>query len=402
MNRRIILALSRKQTHHYEPFANLLRGDFDFVEDVVWSPQEIERIQPAILLTPTDTWYEASACIQKAREMSIPTLLIMDGIIEWRHTWLDPNMGMITGVPLFQPVMTDKIACLGRQSVRLISSWGNVAKCELIGAPRLDQYLTQPVRPSSGEHPRIVLVATANTPGFTPHQIEQVEQSLADLRDAIQMRNDWRAVWRVKTEMKQKLNLQDNLSNIASLPLKRVLELADAIITTPSTLQLEAMLSKRPTALLDYSNSPHYVDSVWKITAPTHIDKVLDELTAPSYPQLMLQDFLLHDSLECQSPAASRMEILIRKMVACADECKAKGLPLIFPSILMDSPDPVPSPHHLAAAFPENQSYQAKNMDQLERDLAFAQQEIQDLRRQLKLEKILQKILRLLVPKVRV
>lgn len=389
-----ILALSRNQSHHYEPFAALLRKEFDFIEDSLWDPQTIHRIRPAILLTLTDTWYEAARCIQQARALSIPTLLIMDGIIEWRHTWQDPKTGACEGVPIFQPVLTDKIACLGKQSARIIESWGNQGKCEVVGAPRMDHFLDQPVPPPPHEYPFRLLVATANTPGFTSHQVELVKKSLADLRDALMVHSEWRVSWRVNPEIKRELQLQDTFLGAATLPLKEALAAVDAVITTPSTLQLEAMLAKRPTALLDYSNSPHYVECAWSITSQTHISTVLSELAAPSYARLMWQDYLLHDNLECRSPASNRMATLIRRMIAHAEKCLTQGLKLHFPPALLEIEESESTILDLSQAYPGNPSYGINDVHELQRRLAFAQQEIRDLRRQLFLEKVIARIFR--------
>src|SRR5690606_7324714 len=109
---------------------------------------------------------------------------------------------------------------------------------------------------------------------------ELVEKSLADLRDTLMVHSEWRVSWRVASELKSTLHLQDMFPDATTLPLKEALAAVDAVITTPSTLQLESMLARRPTALLDYSNSPHYLECAWSITSQTHISSTLSELAS--------------------------------------------------------------------------------------------------------------------------
>ena len=107
----------------------------------------------------------------------LPMALMMDGVIEWRHEWEDPNFGAGGRIAYYQPIVTDKVACIGWQAARTLEAWGNVGKCEIIGMPRFDQYLEQPVALVPHDGKKRLLIMTANTPGFTPEQIAQVDPS---------------------------------------------------------------------------------------------------------------------------------------------------------------------------------------------------------------------------------
>jgi hypothetical protein len=322
MSRNIILALSRNQEHHFEPFAKSLRQEYEFIYSASWSPKVVKKINPCIILTPTDTWFEAAECIEESKDRHIPSLLIMDGIIEWRHTWEDPQMGAKDGPALFQPVMTDKIACIGRSAYRLLSSWGNEGKCELIGCPRMDHLITNPIVKKSHSG-KILLVATNNRPGFTDEQMGKIERSIFDLKEGIK-ETSWKVIWRIMPKIKDKLGLIDDITGMDKSPLRQVFENVDAVITTPSSLQLESFLAGLPTALLDYTNSPHYVDCSWQITAKDHIKDVLNELRSPNSIRMLHQKYLLNDNLECQSIASDRMVHLIINMIRKDTDIKFK------------------------------------------------------------------------------
>src|SRR5690606_16982634 len=65
--------------------------------------------------------------LRKAKEKNIPTLVLADGILEYRNTFEHPDL-----VPgsLYQPVLGHKLACIGRSQARVVESWGNIGVCE--------------------------------------------------------------------------------------------------------------------------------------------------------------------------------------------------------------------------------------------------------------------------------
>jgi hypothetical protein len=244
----------------------------------------------------------------------------------------------------------------------------------------MDPLITEPVPPPPHPGRKRLLVMTANTPGFTAAQIAMVERSLADLKAALGKTVGWLAVWRTKEEIKAKLSLTDGLPELAKLPLRKALEAVDAVVTTPSSAQLEAMLAQRPTVLLDYSNSPHYLEAAWCITAHDHIQPTLQALARPEPARLLHQDFILHDALECHTPAAPRMARLIQLMV---ERFQANGGLSQFPRLLPAESvgcEANPTAPDLHRAYGANPVLTNSDVVDLQRRLVFAQQEIRHLR----------------------
>src|ERR1700743_577037 len=90
------------------------------------------------LVVVVDTYHEPRVTLlRRAVEQGIPTLVLADGILEYRNTWEHPQ---IVPGSIFQPVLGDKIACLGQSQARVIESWGNTGKCEVVGFPKFDGY----------------------------------------------------------------------------------------------------------------------------------------------------------------------------------------------------------------------------------------------------------------------
>jgi hypothetical protein len=264
---------------------------------------------------------------------------MIDGILEWRFIWTSHDPGEAS-TPQYQPALSHKVACLGRSQARLLESWGNFGKCEVVGLPRLDTLLeSQPRRRQPGAPTRL-LITTARTPGFARDQVRTVERSLQDLKTWLDRarsmgRFDIEPVWRLTFELEGRLGVRNELSDDTGQELARMLADVDAMVTTPSTCLVEGMLQGIPVALLDYHNCPQYVPAAWSITAREHLDQVLPELVAPPTTHMLHQKMILHDTLECRTPALPRLIRLVEDMVHTARECRQAGRPLVFPGRIL-------------------------------------------------------------------
>lgn len=307
--------------------------------------------------------------LRRAVEQDIPTLLLADGILEYRNTWEHPQL-----VPgsLYQPVMAHKLACLGRSQARVVESWNNPGRCEIVGTPRFDTYAARQRRPRVVGEPFRLLVMSAITPAFTDEQHALVLQSLRDLKfhladTAIEVH------WRLTKDLDQELGVTCAINDLTGAELAEVLENVDAVITTPSTSMLEAMLLGLPVALLDYTNRPHYVPAAWRITAATHIADTLADLQNPPVPRLLYQNATLHDALECATPAAPRLRLLAERMIAAGREARAQGRPLALPERILEPGDHPPAALaedlDPAALFPDHNPFRRHDLRALQTEL---------------------------------
>lgn len=332
----VILAASGSM-HHAGPLLEHF-GDRALVERE-WVPAVVMRHQPSLVITFDEHGAELGLCVGEAARLGVATLQAMDGILEWRRTWAYPTSPEKR--PLNQPALAHKIACLGRADARILESWGNVGKCEIIGSPRFDR-LAATRRPARTEpitgRPLRLLVMTAKTPGFTPEQIELTFKSLVDLKRHLAGRQDVEVIWRVTQKLHERLGVENTVRNVLSTELHDILATVDAVITTPSTAMLESMLCGHPVALLDYHNCPNYVPAAWVISNEGHIEPVLEDLKAAPPARMLYQEFCLEDALACRTPALPRMAYLIDEMLRIRGECLAAGKPLAFPHRIIQNP----------------------------------------------------------------
>jgi len=330
------------------------------------------------LVVGADTYNEPwVTLLRKAVDAGIPTLILADGILEYRNTWEHPQI--LPGA-IFQPVLGHKLACLGRSQARFVESWGNPTQCEVVGSPRFDRYAGQRRRERPAGAPFRIIVMTALTPYFTEEQHKLVLQSLRDLKAAFARGvkvGDVRVepVWRLTKGLDQEIGVDSVVTDLTGRQLAEVLQNVDAVITTPSTSMLEAMLLGLPVAALDYTNVPAYVQPAWRIGAAAHIAPTIAELVNPPAPKMLFQETTLHDALECATPAAPRLLRLAARMIESGREARAAGRAPDMAWHLAANDGPVRADHFdLAALYPDYAPFK-------ENTLAALQVEVGHLRR---------------------
>ncbi|MCZ4694011.1 hypothetical protein DWB61_03090 [Ancylomarina euxinus] len=333
MNKIFVIGPSKYIGRHFKSIENSLGANFVYFEE--YQPNKIIEEKPDLVIIPDEHWCELGNIVATCKAHGILTLQLMDGILEWRRTWdYGSNGHRINGIlnPLNQPAFAHKIACLGFKDFRLLESWGNHGKCEIVGMPRLRNI--QGLRTDFSHLDKKkgkILVCTAKTPAFTIEQERKTIESLKDLRDFFKERNDVEIVWRLSGDLSEKLNIKNTLTDLNGLEIHRIIQEVDSVITTPSTTLLEAMVLKTPVALLDYHNLPHYFESAWIISSQNHILNVFEELMNPPVVKLDYQEFLLNDQLFQHEDATTRLLLLIESMINYKDD------PENLPTTILDN-----------------------------------------------------------------
>lgn len=336
-------------------------------------------IQPENLdlaIVSDEWWGPSSVEVQRLKRLGVPTLHVVDGVVDWKNTWENPrSLSAAAGLPLFQPVLSDKIACLGQAQARVLGTWGNAAKCEIVGAPRFDRYYALKRRKRTAEMPARILIVTANTPYFNEQQHADILEGLKDLKEffalAAQEGIPIEPVWRLTKGLDAELGLTPAVT--AARELADVLVTVDAVIGSSSTALLEAMLLGLPTALLDYSNCPHYLQPAWQITAARQIPLVVGELVNPPPAKMLEQETVLHDNLECASPATARLIQLVTVMIEEGRRARRCGeMPSFRPQMLSPGAPVQILPENrfsLAKLYPDHPVFRIDSIAELQAEL---------------------------------
>jgi len=377
----LLWCLLRDQFAHMKPVEESLNSGAVFVYDAEWDPERMILAAPDVVLCVNDTPYDVARCLDAARAAKIPSLVVQDGMLEWRCQYENPLFGSGGGPPQHQPVLADKIACIGPSSARHIASWRNAGKVEVTGMPRLD-YLPAAGTVPSAKPGRRLLVMTAKKPAFNREQMDVTLRSLGDLKAALQARPDVTVSWRLTKDLDRRLGVRNRLQSATSEDLVDALLQADAVITTPSTAILEAMQAGRPVACLDYHNAPRFVATAWTISAPQHIAPVLTELLHPPEAKMAFQCCCLDDALRHDGCSATRVAALVHKMAVAGREARHSGGELRFPVCMVESGNfpVIPAYSSLQYLYPEQEVFQMNDGEALQVRLARAQKENEILR----------------------
>ena len=163
------------------------------------------------------------------------------------------------------------------------------------------------------------------------------------------------------------------------------LDAVDAVITTPSTAMLEAMIRDLPVAVLDYHGCPRYVQSGWAISRKQQIESTIVQMIERQERRMLFQRNQLYDALYLESDSVQRVEQLIGRMLQHAADQLAEqsGQPLTFPANLLTLPSQLSAEFSHQRVFPGYQEFRNHDRALLQTELAHTRRQIDALNREL-------------------
>lgn len=186
--------------------------------------------------------------LRMARRVGARTMLMMDGLAEFRNTFQNPRVGG----SFLRPAPVDLVCCSGLLDVNTLRALGNHASAT--GLPRIDAVFRAGMS-EPGEGP--ILVATANNPAFDNDERDRLLGALRELKSA----SHWskaRLIWRLTDGLDDELGVQNQPGTLWD-----ALDDSAAVITSASTLLVEAMRAGRPTAILHPHPTPLWQPAAW-------------------------------------------------------------------------------------------------------------------------------------------
>ena len=381
--RAYILCRFAERSAIYTPWLDQLSLDYQVVEQDPsnWSVPD----DAGIVITHMHYRWEEISALRRLKEINrVPILILADGILEYRNTWEHPD---IPDGCIFQPLCGHKLACIGRGQARVVESWGNLGCCEVVGMPRLDDLISQPAPAANTTGPFRLLIATATTPAFTGAQRRTVAESLRNLVERFERNpkvneRPVEPTWRLTDGLSTELGLPE-LPPEERPPLIEAIDHSDAVITSPSTLYLESISRGRPTAVIDYWNSPTYIAPAWSIAANAHVNRVVAQLADPPPHRMMFQQSVLQEQLECQSNATPRLIRLIDTMVDEGERARAEHRSIELPDRILPETrrgfPHIPENFDLASLYPDNFAFEQLDFKLLQLELSAAMKRLGQL-----------------------
>ena len=138
------------------------------------SDESFDSNQYNCAVTIHSTQKKVKEIFDRFKAFGIPTIIIQDGIIEYRHlkkTQRQAAQNSETKIPRYMPVYSDYFFAFGSLSSHFVENTGfNLKKIQVTGCARMDPFFNQYTQADRRIkfHESVISIglATANTPGF--------------------------------------------------------------------------------------------------------------------------------------------------------------------------------------------------------------------------------------------
>ena len=275
------------------------------------------RTRARLVVTVHSTKPELAPAFAALRARGIPSLTLQDGIIEHRHATQS-----VGGRRRYRPLVTDALAVFGRASADIAAAWG-VARDRLhvTGAPRFAALGSGGGELAAGSG---LLLTTANRPTHTRRELAKLYRLMARVLDACDALGVSVRYRPGRSLVPGRMNAPDTLEGrlepalaerLCALPVSRG-PLADdlrgcrAVLTTPSTVALEAMALGRPTGHLEFDDETIYLPVPWRARRGSDLERVVAEMMDPPPLKMAFQEATLAYQLERDDPLGRTVSLI--------------------------------------------------------------------------------------------
>lgn len=275
MDPRPILVLSSQRA--FEAFTGPIPADRR-ARFVFAKPRHAARIRawlPDVRLVVSQSYArpEVDRWIFEARRAGKPTLLLVDGPLEWSNLHASPRLAAAGARSLFDPIIHDAVAAIGDSQSRFLASRnaGRGIVFTSYANRRIRTRLDRIGVPAAEAADRTdsafefdFLVTTARRAAFDEQERAALERALCRCAEAL-VDGGHRTLLRVFDERLERAFRVRNPVAVAeaSGPFADALARARCVIGTPSSVLLEAMVHDRPTATLIFRDAPLFYPTGW-------------------------------------------------------------------------------------------------------------------------------------------
>ena len=309
-----IVAVTPDRHHYVEPIRQYLKHELK----IVLGPDEIdfENNKPLAVIVLADWIYGLQQLADNCRKHRVPTVMMMDGTIEWNHFFENPKWSYGDKETPYVPTYCDKIFTPGASTARFLEFFGNKGKCEATGLPRLDHYEGNSVQTSAKHNTIRVGVMSSNTAGYTQKQIDNSIALFTSINEVLEKAEAFELKWRLRKGFNDKLPFE--VINSPEKGLDEFIANVDVVICQPSTAAYEAMMLGKPTAIADFGATPNYMRGAWEIRKPEQILDIVNDMTLLPKHKSMMQQYILQDTIANCGKSAQVCAAIIEDMIAHA------------------------------------------------------------------------------------
>jgi len=227
--------------------------------------------------------------INKLRQINIPVLYLIDGIIDWNY--LHHNWAYIKPHGTFlQPLVSDAVGVVGNGQKNILSAIVDPSKIEVIGIPRLDNFK------KAAKHKVIenndILITTATTPYLNDSAKINVSKALKFLSDYL-VESNLSVIWRIRPDLAKEIGVKSDSKS----SLKTQISRSKCVLSFSSTVIIESMKLGKPTGLIDFSTNPNLIQTTWFLNSKDNISNFFKSILNPTTEHFSHQESCLQSLL---------------------------------------------------------------------------------------------------------
>ncbi|WP_113928352.1 hypothetical protein [Bacillus sp. P14.5] len=232
--------------------------------------------------------------IIKAKQQNIKTILISDGVFDFSNAF-NNRMQLKYGLKLFHPIIHDIFLSVGKQEKNYFGK--GVRAIQFLPKKVINTKVRIPL-PNVNK----ILITTANTAYFNETEKELLISILKRIIQELDSKGH-QYFFRIFDEnIINALNVKP-INNQVEGSFEQALANADYVITTPSSISINAMYHNRPVAHLQYRDLPIYLQSAWVISGSYPIGKTIKSMLEKEEDRLKIQNNILEQYLVQNTPS---------------------------------------------------------------------------------------------------
>ena len=240
----------------------------------------LDVVDWVISLSYEDVCINDVICLAKSKKVN--TVLLVDGVLEWSNTYQNPrNRGV-----LYQPIIHDYVGCCMPDQVPRIKKWNPSAEVFLYRNYRL---APDCVKRSVHEERYDFLITTAVTPYFNDDEQKRLTDSLNTIIRIIEEERYSYCLRIFDEKLLSSLEFNHGI-NIKSSPFQTLLSEVKCVISTPSSICVEAMSAGKPTAQIMYRDSPLFFQTGWLILGQCTLTNTFGDMMNRNKDRMLFQN----------------------------------------------------------------------------------------------------------------
>lgn len=256
--------------------------------------------------------------ISKAKRLGILTILLHDGIFEWKNTFTNN-----CSLPLYHPVNHHVFFMFGGDLEYEYFEY-LLPKSNVI-IKYVPYYLRNVMKcTNSIESDYQFLITTANKPYFCNDELVRLSSLISDVILNFERLSLTYKVRIFDKKLLSLLKLNKNIVNDIDSSLSNCIRNVDAVITTKSTLTLEVIKAEKPVAELIYRDSPVFSNPAWLIHSNIDFDETFKSILSQDKNRMLLQKKVLEQHFRLSKIDNDVFDNLPRLKV-----CKRKAVVLL-------------------------------------------------------------------------